>query len=335
MRGTPKSDRGSTDSPASRGESTPGNISPLITFEKDSFSPAGPESGPGFAQKKRRFVPPPLQHIVAEPATTQTPPGQVTPRGTGLVNPKQAVPEYDSNSAQLLGKGAFGSVFKATGKDGRAFVVKEMDIGIIAHRAAGGGVISEENAQEHLQKMQVEAKALAMLHGIPHVPKFLGSDQQSGIYRIAMEHVEAPSMEKGQLPEPQVKQAIYQLLKTLDAAHHATPEVCVAHLDVKPANMLWDGKNLTLIDWGETRLFKPGQTKIEQNLSAGTSAYRPKFSEKGDDAVFLDTYAAGKTLETLLATGKRAISAGAKQFIDRCTAGEPIEELLKDPWIHD
>lgn len=89
-----------------------------------------------------------------------------------------------------LGSGAFGQAFKATDKEGQSFVVKEINPKLKAGQDALG----------KLDKLKVEIKTLAKLQGTEHVPKFIGSSTNDNVLRIAMEHIDAPSL-KNRPPE--------------------------------------------------------------------------------------------------------------------------------------
>ncbi|MEI6791312.1 MAG: hypothetical protein WCK42_09040, partial [Myxococcaceae bacterium] len=133
------------------------------------------------------------------------------------------------------------------------------------------------------------------------------------------------------LSETKTKLAMRQLLGALQHCHSKG----VAHLDVKPENLLWDSKKsqLTLVDFGEARLMD-SENQINQNMSAGTAKYRPQYNSE-TNGTKVDTYAAGKTCEALLEK-QGEIPPEAQTFIDQCLKGKiPIQTLLEeDPWLN-
>lgn len=265
------------------------------------------------------------------PSSPRPQSGELTPLGRGLSTPQQKIPEYNPENKVALSHGQFGETSLVTGKNG-PFILKEMEIDSLAQRA-------NKNFQAQAEQMRVEIKAMDLINGIPHVPEFLGSGEvhhrteleDHHTLDIAMNVAPGKLAKESTLTEDEAKILAKQLFETLHRCH----EKGVAHLDVKPSNILWDSehKNITLIDFGEARLFDPEQPILDKHLSEGAENYRNLFVTK-NDVVKIDTYAAAKTCEEILSK-QEEISEEAKNFISRAlTAKDFIKDLLKDPWFN-
>lgn len=265
------------------------------------------------------------------PSSPRPQPGELTPLGRGLQTPRQEIPEYDPENKVVLSHGNFGETFLVTGKD-RPFILKSMEIENLAKKA-------NKEPEEQAEQMRVEIKAMDLINGIPHVPEFLGSREvqhralgvEHSTLEIAMNVAPGKPAKDIQFMEDDAKILTRQLLETLHRSHKRG----VAHLDVKPSNILWDSEHqhMTLIDFGEARLFNPAHPILDKHLSEGALEYRNPFVT-GNDVVKIDTYAAAKTCEKILSKQKE-ISEKAKNFISRAlTAQDSIEGLLRDPWFN-
>jgi serine/threonine protein kinase len=267
---------------------------------------------------------------------------RIDPLGINLPFPTQKIPTYSADQAIELGRGAFGSASVVTPNQGAPFVIKTMYPGRLAAKESGAQSVGPKEILEYRSRMEAEPKILNYLAGIPGVPRFIGSDishktQDLEIIEnpvtIAMEYISAPSLAKKKLDEDATKSVLRQLLTTLDAAHQRG----VGHFDVKPANILWDGQKMTLIDWGQARFFDPTKAKMS-DIPPGTERYRPgfNFEERGDEPIPLEAFSVGITCQDLLDSAAKK-SPGAKDFIKRCLTEDPpanFSELLKHPWLN-
>lgn len=151
---------------------------------------------------------------------------------------------------------------------------------------------------------EVEEMIFKRLSG-PHVPRYAGSGDLARIPFIAMEFVEGPSVAKlaegAPLPAEEVAR-VGRLAATALAALHRQK---VAHLDLKPENIILAERGAVLIDFGLARHADlPDLLGEESDVPMGTAAYiapEQVLGERSDPAS--DIFALGCILYQL-ATGE-------------------------------
>src|SRR5207245_385115 len=99
------------------------------------------------------------------------------------------------------------------------------------------------------ERFLVEAKTLAILHH-PNIVPVYDADETDGLPYYAMKYLDgetvADRVRRGPLPSDEVRKLGRDLLDALEFAHtHG-----VVHRDVKPANVLWDGRTAGLVAFG-------------------------------------------------------------------------------------
>lgn len=293
---------------------------------------------PGAAQEQDRAMPPldlfgsGESSSIATPISPRPSQGELSPLGRGLSFPDLKPLEYDEKSPlQKLGQGKFGEVFLA-GSTPSQFILKRINFVDAISRARGSNLDPSRDNSQDIEKLLVEARAMQRVTGYPHIPRFLGSRRTGDFLEIGMEYCPGKSIKEVPLNETAVKSAMTQLLTTLHFCHNNG----VAHLDVKPENLLFDSLtgHLTLIDFGEARFFEPKNPVIDKHFSAGTPAYRREL-DPGKKPIEIDIYAAGKTCEKLLKNIGTENSPKAQELLAEWL-GNPqisIPELLKNPWF--
>jgi serine/threonine protein kinase len=152
----------------------------------------------------------------------------------------------------------------------------------------------------------------------------IGSRQIKDTLEIAMDYAPGISLQQLELGEHLVRFIMRQLLSTLKYCH----SMGVAHLDIKPANIILGRDNtIKLVDFGEARFFEPANPHITKHMSNGTLGYRKPGTTH---AVEIDLYALGKTCKAICDLDLTA----ADNFIEDCLQGHrTIEQLMSDPWI--
>ncbi len=120
---------------------------------------------------------------------------------------------------------------------------------------------------------EVERMISARVSG-PHVPKFYGFGDLAETPYIAMEFVEGESLEKviqgAPLPVDRVRDIGLQIATGLVSLHAQK----VAHLDLKPANVILAKRGAVLIDFGLARHAElPDLLGEESSMPMGTAAY--------------------------------------------------------------
>ncbi|MCG6893371.1 MAG: serine/threonine protein kinase, partial [Desulfobacteraceae bacterium] len=144
---------------------------------------------------------------------------------------------------KLLGRGGFGSVWKACSPAGRMVAVKELNPEILDNDRA-------------VRKFFHEAIILSRLDH-PNICAFIDFFPHEGNYAIVMDFVEGIDLkdmleeQKGPLP---LETAVSIASQTLDAFHYAL-EKQVLHRDIKPENITVDTNGVAkVMDFGIARL---------------------------------------------------------------------------------
>jgi serine/threonine protein kinase len=149
----------------------------------------------------------------------------------------------------VVGRGAMGTVYEATGDDGRTAAIK---------------VLAPDLARDELlvQRFEREIAALKQLQH-PHIVAYYDSGRSDQAIYLAMEFVAGSNYEqrlqtRGRLPWTEVLTVGRQVTEALKHAHDRG----VIHRDLKPANILVVGDpdgpvgvNIKLTDFGVAKLF--------------------------------------------------------------------------------
>ena len=154
------------------------------------------------------------------------------PVPTNTLPPRYRDPEH-------IGSGGMGEIFRATDQElGRDVAVK---------------VLAERYAQDDglRQRFKREALAAARLSGNPNIVTIFDVDEHNGRPLIVMEYLSGGSLEeratRAACPPSQVLGWLDDAAAALDAAHEAG----VVHRDVKPGNLILDGRgNVQVADFG-------------------------------------------------------------------------------------
>merc|ERR1719419_1151196 len=106
------------------------------------------------------------------------------------------------------------------------------------------------------------------------------------------------------MPQDQVQEIISDVLQTVISCH----ERGVAHLDIKPDNLMWDKEgNIILIDFGSSNIFQRGYWHVEEEglldtrTSCGTDEYAaPELAENTFSPTKSDMWSVAATAVSLL-----------------------------------
>ncbi|MEI6806140.1 MAG: protein kinase family protein [Myxococcaceae bacterium] len=245
---------------------------------------------------------------VSQAASPQRKVKKVDPLGKDLPMPDLGIPTYNQDELKFLGKGASGSVFSAA-YYGLKIALKEVNKWSLVSRFMNKPTVTEREIERHMPKIEVEAKTMHHVCGHPNIPRIFGMDNSMEYFRIAMQYAPGCSLERVKLSEQEAKMVMRQLLSALQHCH----ELGVGHLDVKPANIVWDGQTIKLLDFSISRFFDPEVPENFEGALEGTHEYRPRFSQE-QNPVLLDIYGAGVTLRQI----SREPSQQAQEVIDAC-----------------
>lgn len=159
----------------------------------------------------------------------------------------------------LLGQGAFGSVYRGMDNDtGTLMAVKQVSLGF--------GSASAAKVAEHIKSVEAEVNLLKQLDH-PNIVRYLGTEKTSKVLNIFLEYVPGGSIASllsnfGHFKEPVVKLYTKQILLGLEYLH----KNAIMHRDIKGANILVDNAGLVkLADFGASK-------KIEDLVSVGSGA---------------------------------------------------------------
>jgi serine/threonine protein kinase len=213
-----------------------------------------------------------------------------------------------------LGTGAFGKVYKSIDQTlDRTVAIKFLSAGL-------------DYPVPVLEAAINEARTLAKLDHPNIVRIYEVSRVREGQWMIVNNYLQGEDLQEihwrltpknQRLPMIQALSVINQLFCALQHAHERT----VIHRDIKPANLIWDGCNLTLIDFGIA--IREGQQYTFGGLGAGTEGYQHPKARAGDPDEQTDLFAAGIVAYQLL--------TGMHPFLEPMVVFEDRFELLLHP----
>ena len=207
-----------------------------------------------------------------------------------------------------------GEIFRATDQElGRDVAVK---------------VLAERYAQDDglRQRFKREALAAARLSGNPNIVTIFDVDEHNGRPLIVMEYLSGGSLEErppGPCPPSQVLGWLDDAAAALDAAHEAG----VVHRDVKPGNLIRDGRgNVQVADFGIATA--SGMESFTQaGTILGTAGYLSPEQARGERAgAASDRYALAIVAWELLA-GRRPFQADSPTAEAAAHVTAPIPSL--------
>ena len=229
------------------------------------------------------------------------------PVPTDTLPPRYRDPEH-------IGSGGMGEIFRATDQElGRDVAVK---------------VLAERYAQDDglRQRFKREALAAARLSGNPNIVTIFDVDEHNGRPLIVMEYLSGGSLEErppGPCPPSQVLGWLDDAASALDAAHEAG----VVHRDVKPGNLIRDGRgNVQVADFGIATA--SGMESFTQaGTILGTAGYLSPEQARGERAgAASDRYALAIVAWELLA-GRRPFQADSPTAEAAAHVTAPIPSL--------
>jgi serine/threonine protein kinase len=219
-----------------------------------------------------------------------------------------------------IGGGGFGVVYEAEHvvlKDSRA--VKKLDP-IFAD--AG----EEEKA---LRRFSREAQVLDGLSH-PNIVRFFDAGMAGEYPFIVMEYVEGENLKKvvdaeGPLQADDVIEVMHQVAHALAVAHDSG----VVHRDLKPTNLMWDGKRAVVLDFGAGQWLERQLSTRMTTTVIGTSGYiadelmeNPKLISPA-----IDCFSLGVVFHYLL-TGRIPNTGNPAYFLEQGGVEKDIQNII-------
>ncbi|MCK6212265.1 protein kinase [Georgenia sp. EYE_87] len=193
---------------------------------------------------------------------------------------------------RLIGRGGMAEVWEARDtRLGRRVAVKTVNLAA-AHDARVG------------ERLQREAVAIASLRH-PDIVTVHDAGVEGDTAYLVMELIEgrdlAEVLRGGPLPVPEALRVVERVAGALSAAHAAG----IVHRDVKPANVLLHGDDVTVVDFGIAAAAQAaGASLTEPGTVVGTADYMaPEQAEGAEVTPASDVYALG-CLMTAALTGR-------------------------------
>src|SRR6266566_3313365 len=230
----------------------------------------------------------------------------------------------DYELLEEIGRGGQGVVYRARQKSlNRTVALKVIGLGYWATEA-------------HLKRFRREAEAAASLEHPCIVPIYEVGERDGSCY-FSMKLVQGGQLDEVVRREPMpVRRAVELIAKVARTVHYAH-EHHVLHRDIKPGNILLDGKGEPhLTDFGLARLVETESTITRTMEVLGTPSYMAPEQAVGNDAAITsatDIYGLGAVLYQLL-TGHPPFAGGTTfETVRLVLDTEPRQPRLLNPKV--
>jgi serine/threonine protein kinase/DNA-binding SARP family transcriptional activator/predicted ATPase len=216
---------------------------------------------------------------------------------------------------ELLGKGRFGVVYKASDPIGRIVAVKVLKPGW-----------SDDSAM--VARFRREAQAAGSLFH-PRIATILDFNETGNTRFLVVRYIEGPSLErllteKGRLDWPAALRVVQEISEALDYAHQRG----FVHRDVKPANILVSpSEGAVLSDFGLVRTIQTSQITSDGAVVGSPSYIAPEIWRGEAATPASDMYSLGCVLFEMV--------TGQVLFEGESTAEIMTKHLLRGPVLPD
>lgn len=225
----------------------------------------------------------------------------------------------------LLGSGGMGAVYLA----------RDEQLGeVVALKVIAGSALLDPAAADRFRREASAARRISH----KNVVRIHDIGEEQGVLFLSMEYIAGESLSSllerhGTLPLPQLRDTVAQVCSGLAAAHAAG----VVHRDLKPGNILIDGSNVKIIDFGLARLAHiEGMTATGMIL--GTPEYMAPEQIRGKPVdARTDVYALGAVIYHALTGrppygGDSPIAIGFKHCTEALTPPTTLKPDVPEPW---
>ncbi|KAJ4825706.1 hypothetical protein Tsubulata_001202 [Turnera subulata] len=199
----------------------------------------------------------------------------------------------DYDVLEEVGRGRFGVVYRCTSRaTGSTFAVKSIDKSLTSGDSLDA------------QCLLIEPKILAHLSPHPHILNLYASYEDDTHLHMVLDFCPNRDLHSliiaaGTLPEPQACALFAQLASAIAHCH----SYGVVHRDVKPDNVLLDGRNaVRLADFGSAEVLVPAAGETALSGVVGTPYYvAPEVLMGREYGEKVDVWSAGVVLYIMLA----------------------------------
>src|SRR6266540_1513855 len=230
----------------------------------------------------------------------------------------------DYELLEVIGRGGQGVVYRARQKSlNRTVALKLIGLGHWATEA-------------HLKRFRREAEAAASLDHSGIVPIYEVGERDGSCY-FSMKLIEGGQLDEVVKREPMpMRQAVELIAKVARTVHYAH-EHSILHRDIKPGNILLDGKGEPhLTDFGLARLIETESTVTRTLEVLGTPSYMAPEQAVGNNAYLTsatDVYGLGAVLYQLLTSHPPFAGGTTYETIKLLLDTEPRPPRLLNPKI--
>jgi serine/threonine protein kinase/Tfp pilus assembly protein PilF len=251
-------------------------------------------------------------------------PSPISRRSNGARSAKMLSDFGDYELLEEIGRGGQGVVYRAHQKSlNRTVALKAIGLGPWA-------------TEEHLKRFRREAEAAASLEHSGIVPIYEVGERDGSCY-FSMRLVEGGQLDEVVKREPMpIRRAVELIAKVARTVHYAH-EHGILHRDIKPGNILLDGKGEPhLTDFGLARLVETESTLTHTLEVLGTPSYMAPEQAAGNNTLLTsatDVYGLGAVFYQLL-TGHPPFAGGTTyETIRLLLETEPRQPRLWNPKI--
>jgi len=209
-----------------------------------------------------------------------------------------------SNSEEIHPKIPGFEIIRSIGRGGMGKVYLARQTGGLNREVAIKTILDQHDGDYFRRKFLEEGQRQAELHH-PHILPIFVAGETAELLFLAMHFARDGNlrdrMNEGQLSLKQSISIVSDVLKALNHAHNDL-DAPLAHLDVKPENILFDGDNVCLADFGIAR--KVDKTTGPATMVAGDPRYWAPEQRVNNASTQSDIFALG-TMFFELVTGER------------------------------
>jgi TolB-like protein/Tfp pilus assembly protein PilF/predicted Ser/Thr protein kinase len=241
-----------------------------------------------------------------------------------------------ARAAKMLGDFGDYELLEEIGRGGQAVVYRARQKSlnrIVALKVIGLGHWATE---AHLKRFRREAEAAASLEHPCIVPIYEVGERDGSCY-FSMKFIEGGHLDAVMRREPMPARRAAELIAKVARTVHYAHEHRILHRDIKPGNILLDGKGEPhLTDFGLARLVETESTVTRTLEVLGTPSYMAPEQAVGNNATLtaaIDVYGLGAVLYQLL-TGHPPFAGGTTyETIRLLLETEPRQPRLWNPKI--